>query len=30
MWNRAFRSFADLMAVRWMRKRRLDYEVDSR
>jgi glycosyltransferase involved in cell wall biosynthesis len=29
MWNRAARAFADLMAVRWMRKRRLDYEVES-
>jgi glycosyltransferase involved in cell wall biosynthesis len=28
MWNRVFRSFADLLAVRWMRKRRLDYEVE--
>ena len=27
VWNRAFRSFADLLAVRWMRKRRLDYEI---
>jgi glycosyltransferase involved in cell wall biosynthesis len=27
MWNRAFRAFADLLAVRWMRKRRLDYEI---
>jgi glycosyltransferase involved in cell wall biosynthesis len=25
--NRAFRAFADLLAVRWMKKRRLDYEV---
>lgn len=30
MWNRAFRSFVDLLAVRWMRKRHLDYEVDPR
>ena len=27
VWNRVFSSFADLLAVRWMRKRRLDYEV---
>jgi len=27
IWNRAFRSFIDLLAVRWMKKRRLDYEV---
>jgi len=27
VWNRVFRSFADLLAVRWMKKRRLDYEV---
>ena len=27
LWNRVFRSFVDLLAVRWMRKRRLDYEV---
>ena len=25
--NRAFRAFVDLLAVRWMKKRRLDYEV---
>ncbi len=25
--NRAFGAFADLLAVRWMKKRRLDYEV---
>ena len=25
--NRAFTAFADLLAVRWMKKRRLDYEV---
>jgi glycosyltransferase involved in cell wall biosynthesis len=30
MVNRALRAFLDLLAVRWMRKRRLDYEVDSR
>jgi glycosyltransferase involved in cell wall biosynthesis len=28
MWNRVFRSFVDLLAVRWMRKRWLDYEVE--
>jgi len=27
VWNRVFRSFIDLLAVRWMRKRHLDYEV---
>jgi dolichol-phosphate mannosyltransferase len=27
VWNRVFRSSADLLAVRWMKKRRLDYEV---
>jgi dolichol-phosphate mannosyltransferase len=27
MRNRVFRAFADLMAVRWMKQRRLDYEV---
>ena len=27
VWNRAFRAFADLLAVRWMKKRRLNYEV---
>ncbi len=27
VWNRLFRSSADLLAVRWMKKRRLDYEV---
>jgi glycosyltransferase involved in cell wall biosynthesis len=27
VWNRAFRSLNDLLAVRWMKKRRLDYEV---
>ncbi len=25
--NRIFRSFIDLLAVRWMRERRLDYEI---
>ena len=27
VWNRLFRSFADLLAVRWMKKRHLGYEV---
>lgn len=27
VWNRAVRSFVDLLAVRWMKKRRLGYEV---
>ncbi|MBI4007606.1 MAG: glycosyltransferase family 2 protein [Planctomycetes bacterium] len=27
IWNRVFRSFVDLLAVRWMLKRRLGYEV---
>ncbi|MCE5247301.1 MAG: glycosyltransferase family 2 protein [Candidatus Polarisedimenticolia bacterium] len=27
MWNRAFRAFVDLLAVRWMQKRWLRYEV---
>jgi glycosyltransferase involved in cell wall biosynthesis len=27
IWNRAFRAFVDLLAVRWMKKRALDYEV---
>jgi len=27
VWNRAFRSLSDLLAVRWMKKRRLGYEV---
>jgi hypothetical protein len=27
VWNRVFRSFADLLAVRWMKKRSLHYEV---
>jgi len=27
VWNRVFRSSADLLAVRWMKKRRLGYEV---
>jgi glycosyltransferase involved in cell wall biosynthesis len=28
--DRLFRPLADLLAVRWMRKRRLDYEIDPR
>ena len=28
VWNRVFRSFVDLLAVRWMKQRRLGYEVD--
>ena len=27
VWNRIFRAFADLLAVRWMKRRRLSYEV---
>ena len=27
--NRAFRAFVDLLAVRWMKKRKLNYEVDN-
>jgi len=27
VWNRVFRSFVDLLAVRWMKKRHLGYEV---
>ena len=27
VWNRAFRAFVDLLAVRWMKKRSLSYEV---
>jgi glycosyltransferase involved in cell wall biosynthesis len=27
VWNRVFRSFTDLLAVRWMKSRRLGYEV---
>jgi hypothetical protein len=30
VWNRVFRSFVDLLAVRWMKKRRLGYEVMKR
>lgn len=28
VWNRVFRSFVDLLAVRWMKARRLGYEVE--
>ena len=28
VWNRVFRSFADLLAVRWMKRRILRYEVE--
>lgn len=28
VWNRVFRSFVDLLAVRWMKKRWLRYEVE--
>jgi glycosyltransferase involved in cell wall biosynthesis len=27
IWNRAFRSFVDLLAVRWMKKRKLRYQL---
>jgi glycosyltransferase involved in cell wall biosynthesis len=27
VWNRVFTSFMDLLAVRWMKKRRLNYEI---
>ncbi len=27
VWNRAFVAFADLLVVRWMKSRRLRYEV---
>jgi len=30
VWNRVFRSFVDLLAVRWMKSRRLGYEVARR
>jgi glycosyltransferase involved in cell wall biosynthesis len=30
VWNRVFRAFADLLAVRWMKKRRLNYTVKER
>src|SRR5262245_20203554 len=30
VWNRVFRSSADLLAVRWMKSRHLGYEVDRR
>lgn len=28
VWNRAFKSFGDLLAVRWMKKRRIDYRAE--
>jgi hypothetical protein len=28
--NRIFRSFRDLLAVRWMKKRQLNYEIEER
>ena len=27
VWNRLFKSFADLLAVRWMKKRMIRYQV---
>src|SRR3972149_5274153 len=27
VWNRLFKSFADLLAVRWMKKRMIRYEI---
>ena len=30
VWNRVFRSSADLLAVRWMKSRHLGYEVERR
>jgi dolichol-phosphate mannosyltransferase len=30
VWNRVFRAFADLLVVRWMRRRGLRYEIDRR
>jgi glycosyltransferase involved in cell wall biosynthesis len=30
VWNRVFRSFVDLLAVRWMKTRRLGYEIARR
>ncbi len=29
VWNRVFSSFADLLAVRWMKKRHVAYEIES-
>ena len=28
VWNRVFRATADLLAVRWMKQRRLGWEID--
>jgi glycosyltransferase involved in cell wall biosynthesis len=30
VWNRVFKSLRDLMAVRWMKSRRIDYEAEER
>lgn len=30
VWNRVFKAFADLLAVRWMKKRRLNYKIKER
>jgi hypothetical protein len=30
VWNRLFRSSADLLAVRWMKSRRLGYRIARR
>lgn len=30
VWNRLFKSFADLLAIRWMKKRMLGYEIETR
>ena len=27
IWNRLFKSFGDLLAVRWMKKRMIKYEI---
>jgi glycosyltransferase involved in cell wall biosynthesis len=29
-WNRMWRAFADLLAVKWMKSRRIDYEIEER
>lgn len=29
-WNRMWRAFADLLAVRWMKSRHIDYEIEER
>jgi hypothetical protein len=28
VWNRVFRSFLDLLAIRWMKWRKLRYQID--